>query len=91
MLPQPCTGEAIPLHERLGRPQTEEERERDLKLEQEQLEERGVQENVEAMKAAVVGIDEEPSDEEFAERVLKEQDLRKRLYGQGTLECQRCH
>ena len=43
------------------------------------------------MKAAVVGIDDEPSDEEFAERVLKEQDLRKRLYGEGTLECQRCH
>ena len=33
--PKPCTGEAIPLHKRLGRPQTEEERERDLKLEQE--------------------------------------------------------
>ena len=43
------------------------------------------------MKAAVVGIDEEPSDEEFAERVLNEHDLRKRLYGEGTLECLRCH
>ena len=42
------------------------------------------------MKAAVVGIDDEPSDEEFAERVLKEQDLRKRLYGEGRLECPRC-
>ena len=37
MLPKPCTGEAIPLHERLGRPQTEEERERDLQLEREQI------------------------------------------------------
>ena len=89
--PQPCTGEAIPLHERLGRPQTEEERERDLQLEQEQIKERDVQENVDHMKAAVIGIDDEPSDEEFAERVLKEQDLRKRLYGEGTLECARCH
>ena len=33
------------------------------------------------MKAAVIGIDEEPSDEEFAEKVKKEQDLRKKLYG----------
>ena len=54
---------------RLGRPQTEEERERDFQLEQEQIKERQVQENVEAMKAAVIGIDEEHSDEEFAERV----------------------
>ena len=43
------------------------------------------------MKAAVVNIDEDPSDEEFAEKVQNEQDLRKRLYGEGTLECQRCH
>ena len=43
------------------------------------------------MKAAVVGIDEEPSDEEFAEKVQNEHELRKRLYGEGTLECPRCH
>ena len=75
---------------RLGRPQTEEERARDAQLELEQIQEEQVQEKVEAMKAAVVGIDEEPSDEEFAERVKQEQDLRKRLYGQGRLECARC-
>ena len=60
-------------------------------LGEERVQQRLVQENVDAMKAAVVDIDEEHSDEEFAEKVQREHDLRKRLYGEGTLECQRCH
>ena len=76
---------------RLGRPQTEEERDRDAQLELEQIQEQQVQEKVDAMKAAVIGIDDEPSDEEFAERVQQEQDLRKRLYGEGRLACPRCN
>ena len=43
------------------------------------------------MRAAVADIDEEHSDQEFADKVKSEHHQRKRLYGVGTLACESCH
>ena len=42
------------------------------------------------MKASVHNIDDEHSDEEFAQKVQQDLDSRKRIHGVGTLACEKC-
>ena len=42
------------------------------------------------MKQDIHGIVDEPSDTEFAEKVEHELQSRRKLYGTGTLKCERC-
>ena len=46
-----------------------------------------IEKNIAAMKKEIHDLEEEHSDSDFAEKVEKENEARKKLFGTGTLSC----